>query len=106
MPLGEPLRLAPEAPGAGWPKRVQELDVAALAQSLGEGDVYPYVLRLRRGGPSALYAHWQDVNVLPAKHTAYAVQWFAMAVALTAMYLAVGFGWINAAGHRGRAPLE
>jgi surfeit locus 1 family protein len=96
VPLGEPVRLAAELPTSTWPKRMQNLDVAVIAQQLGE-EVFPYVLRLREGNASALQIYWQDINVQPAKHTAYAVQWFAMALALLAMYLAVGFGWITSA---------
>lgn len=91
VPLGEAFTLEDSAMPAGWPKRVQVLDTARLAEALGESS-YPYVIRLHAGTALALDAHWQDINVQPAKHTAYAVQWFAMAVALVLLYVAVATG--------------
>ena len=94
VPLGEAYTLADTAMPRGWPKRLQVLDVDALAQELSQ-PLYPYVLRLRAGSATALQGHWQDVNIQPQKHTAYAVQWFAMAAVLVILYLAVAFGFIK-----------
>ena len=35
-----------------------------------------------------MQADWQVVNVSPAKHRGYAVQWFSMAAVLALLYLA------------------
>ena len=94
VPLGEAYTLEDTALPQGWPKRVQVLDRDALAQALSE-QLYPYVLRLRAGSATVLQGHWQDVNILPRKHTAYAVQWFAMAAALVILTLSVAFGFLK-----------
>ncbi len=94
VPLGKHFSLAASPLPAGWPKRVQNIDFEALREAYQE-PLYPYVLRLLPGQPTALTPYWQDVNMLPAKHRAYAVQWFAMAAALAAMYLAAGLGLIR-----------
>jgi len=94
VPLGEAYTLEDTALPRRWPKRVQVLDQEALARALSE-PLYPYVLRLRAGSATALQGHWQDVNIQPQKHTAYAVQWFALAAALVILYLAVAFGFIK-----------
>ena len=95
VPLGEAFTLGDTALAEGWPKRVQWLDVSQF-NDLFSGPVFPYVVRLEDGAPSAFTRHWQAVNVLPAKHTGYAVQWFSMAVVLAGLYLAAGFGLMGA----------
>jgi surfeit locus 1 family protein len=70
------------------------LDIDALAETSG-ATYYPYVVRLRPGSATAFNSYWQDINIQPEKHTAYAVQWFAMALALLMLYLAVAFGFIK-----------
>lgn len=94
VPLGEAYTLEDTALPQGWPKRVQGVDGQALSQALSE-QLYPYVMRLRAGSATVLQGHWQDVNILPQKHTAYGVQWFAMAAALVILYLSVAFGFLK-----------
>ena len=91
VPLGEAFTMGSNEFPEGWPKRLQTLDVAKLSHALGE-PLYPYVIRLDASSPGALEQHWQDVNILPAKHTGYAVQWFAMAGTLVILYFAVATG--------------
>lgn len=94
VPLGEAFTLGKEAPPGSWPWRVQALDVDEVSAALGEV-FYPYVVRLRQGGDAALMPYWQDINVQPAKHKGYAVQWFVMAAVLVLLYLAVGLGFLT-----------
>jgi surfeit locus 1 family protein len=54
-------------------------------------DVLPVILRLREGSPSALVTQWPVVNIAPEKNIAYAIQWFAMSVALVLFYLFLSF---------------
>ncbi|MEO0442797.1 MAG: SURF1 family protein [Pseudomonadota bacterium] len=72
--------------GAEWPKRVLSLSLESVKQSLGT-EVYPLLLRIDDNSPGALLADWQITNAGPEKHRGYAVQWFAMALALVALYL-------------------
>lgn len=75
---------------AGWPRRIGKLNVPGLAHELGF-DVLPLMVRLREGSPSALTVQWPVVNIAPEKNTAYAIQWFAMSIALVVFYLALSF---------------
>ena len=80
VPVGKPLRLGRDD-AQGWPKVVQTVDVAALTQELSH-QVFPYTVRLAHNQAGAEQANWVVVNMTPEKHTGYAVQWFAMGVAL------------------------
>lgn len=66
---------------AGWPLRIQELDLHDAEQQLGL-PLFPAVLQLATDDPAALVMEWRDVNVSVSKHQGYALQWFAMAAAL------------------------
>ena len=88
VPPGEPYLLGEPALSEGWPKRVHALQIPLLAQAFDDGNgLFPYSVRIDAGQPGALAVDWPVVNVSPAKHTGYAVQWFAMAAALAVIYL-------------------
>lgn len=82
QPFGKHLVLADDVWAAAVsPLVIQHFDHDKLERYLG-GKVYPYSLRLEESPNGALKSNWIIVNVQPEKHTAYAVQWFAMAFAL------------------------
>ncbi len=83
---GEPYLLGEQPLPVGWPKVIQAVEMDKLATAVG-GSVFPYPVRLDSGQPGALETGWQVVNVSPAKHRGYAVQWFAMALALALIFL-------------------
>jgi len=91
VPPGEPFLLGEQDWSGPWPKVIQAVDTG-LASAALEEPVFPYTLRLAPGNPGVLERYWQIVNVVPAKHVAYAVQWFAMAVMLVLLYLLTGLG--------------
>lgn len=66
---------------------VQALDASWLSEILGEP-----VNGLIQLDESALLGQpiWQPVSMTPAKHRGYALQWFAMAVALMGMFFYAG----------------
>ena len=68
-----------------WPKRVIELSVANIEQTLGV-TVYSKVLRIESDNPGALITDWPMINTSPEKHYGYAMQWFLMALALVFLY--------------------
>jgi cytochrome oxidase assembly protein ShyY1 len=68
-----------------WPKRVLQLDDSHIQAALG-GKVYPQMLRIDEESEGALMTQWPVINTLPEKHQGYAVQWFAMALALVCLY--------------------
>ncbi len=72
--------------GSGWPRVVPHLDFAQLAGELGV-ELLPFSLRLDADSASALAVEWRIVNQGPAQHVGYAVQWFAMSVALVLAWL-------------------
>ena len=86
VPPGESFLLGEIASNGGWPRLIQAAHVPALAEMLGEA-VYPYIIRLTRDSTGALLADWPLVNTRPEKHTAYAVQWFAMAAVLSMLFV-------------------
>lgn len=83
---GEPYLLADEPLPQGWPKRVQAIQMDKLSGDLG-GKLFPHPVRIDAGQPGSLLVDWQVVNISPAKHRGYAVQWFTMAAALFLVYL-------------------
>ena len=68
------------AVGAGA-KVIQNAAPDKVSEKLGN-IFYDYHLRLRADSPGAYETGWIIVNVQPGKHTGYAVQWGALALAL------------------------
>jgi len=86
VPPDPPYLLADQSSAVDdWPRVLQALEmgplVEALAAELGE-PVFPWSVRLDADAPGALAVDWPVVNVSPAKHRGYAVQWFSMAAVL------------------------
>lgn len=75
--------------GQGWPKIVQHMDPQRVSGQLG----YPVpaqVVRLDPGAPGGFEREWgAPVPFGPQRHLGYAVQWFALAVTLLVIYMAV-----------------
>ncbi len=69
-----------------WPIVIQSVEMETLSRLLA-APLYPYQVRLKAESFSALTADWPVVTTSPEKHTAYAVQWFAMAVALVLWFV-------------------
>lgn len=68
---------------------LQSLDMAALAQAR-QLQLAPLSLVLGAGQAGSLQYDWAPVETIsPEKHLGYAVQWFALAVALVIIYLGV-----------------
>lgn len=67
---------------AGWPKRVQYFDSSYFGEIVHLSkleSVFPAEVRLEPHQYGVLNRHWQSGVMTSEKHTAYAVQWFAMA---------------------------
>lgn len=62
-------------------KVIQNAASDKVSEKLGKV-FYDYHLRLESGSPGAYETGWVIVNVQPGKHTGYAVQWGALALAL------------------------
>ena len=87
VPPGEAYLLAEQQLEAGWPKRLQAVDMALASEALSGAPLFPYTLRINAGQPGALAVSWQVINVSPEKHTGYAVQWFSMAAVLLLLFV-------------------
>lgn len=86
-----------EQPGdplaAEWPRVQRHLNTAELAP-LFDAPLFPYVVRLAAAQPGVLVRHWPLVLVDSGRNFSYALQWFAMAiaVALASLFLASNAG--------------
>ena len=60
-----------------------------MAEASGE-TLLPWMARLRTGSDAALTLDWPALPMTSSKHTAYAVQWFALALALLALFVWAG----------------
>ena len=68
-----------------WPKLVTFIDLREIAADLGAA-VYPHVLLTDPDPHSAYIRSWTANVMLPARHRAYALQWFCFAIAAVAMF--------------------
>jgi cytochrome oxidase assembly protein ShyY1 len=74
---------------ANWPKRVQYLDPTRMADSLS--GALPVEVRIDEGQPGSFAPIVIGDEMTPARHMGYAVQWFALAIALAIWWLVSGF---------------
>lgn len=72
----------------GWPALVRWVDIKTIAKQT-KLDLLPFMLLLDQKSQYGYVREWKFINMPPAKHIAYAVQWFAMALALVVIYLVV-----------------
>ncbi len=89
VPVGDPFVLGGDLVTEGWPRVVQTLDPATMAEQAGYpvASVFPHSIRLAEGAPGVLVRNWPVISTTPEKHRGYAVQWFAMAAMLLGLYL-------------------
>ena len=73
---------------AGWPKRVQRMDVQRMASTVTAA---PFEIRLEPGQPGVEHAAPFATVLSDAKHLGYAATWFGLAVALLAGFTVFGF---------------
>lgn len=85
--LSSPLATTAGVSSDGWPKVVQAATPAAVSALLGR-PLPSFSVRIDGDAPGALAVDWPVINQSPAMHTGYAVQWFGLAVALVAAWLA------------------
>lgn len=65
---------------------MQKIDVKELSM-LTHHTFYPFIVRLDQTEPNGFIRDWTITTVLPQRHMAYAVQWYAMAIALLLAFL-------------------
>jgi surfeit locus 1 family protein len=80
-----------EIPTAGWPSVVQVVDSNVLAEKLGYS-LFQFQLELDKELPDGFKREWHTSTImLPEQHTAYAIQWFALALTLTILFIWYSF---------------
>ncbi|SDS38034.1 Cytochrome oxidase assembly protein ShyY1 [Pseudomonas asplenii] len=91
---GATFQLQADPAGAAWPRLVTAIEPDKLWTELGR-EGFAYELR-QAPGPGSYETDWPVVaeGMGPEKHLGYAVQWFAMGLALFGLYLYLG--WHNA----------
>lgn len=80
-----------EIPANSWPSVVGLVDSAVLSKTLG----YPllsFQVELANNQANGYKRDWQTTTLMrPEQHTAYAVQWFALALILTVLFIRYSF---------------
>lgn len=71
-----------------WPLRVEFISTEALSKLL-HYPLFQYVLIMDAHDPNAYPVEWKITNMIPEKHQAYAVQWFALALLLLLLFVAL-----------------
>lgn len=69
-----------------WPYRLLQIDIPMMSKQSGF-QLAPLIIQIDPDNMAALAVSWPKINVTPAKHTGYAVQWFAMAGTLCLLWL-------------------
>jgi len=85
-PSEKGLLLLADSPIGDYPQLLQKIDMQLLQQQL-HLPLHSQVLYLNAASDTVLQAHWQAVNMTPAKHYGYAVQWFGLGLTLCILYL-------------------
>lgn len=78
----------------GWPAVVRWVDIKAVSRETKLNFV-PFLLLLDPESHYGFVRHWKFINMPPAKHMSYAVQWFAMALVLVLIYLIVNLKHVS-----------
>ncbi|MCK4493450.1 MAG: SURF1 family protein, partial [Methylococcales bacterium] len=75
-----------EIPTKNWPSVVQVVESTVLAQKLGY-DLFSFQIELDPVEDNGYHRHWRtQTQMPPEKHTAYAIQWFGLALTLTFLF--------------------
>ena len=72
----------------GWPALVQWINVKDIENKSGL-KLLPYLFLLDKDNATGYVRDWKPVFMRPEKSTSYAVQWFALALALLIIYIVV-----------------
>lgn len=76
-----------EARAPGWPKVLQQIDFELQSRQL-DARLLPVILLLDPAQPDGFVRQWAPIpeRFGPARHVGYAVQWFALALALVILF--------------------
>lgn len=80
--------------GPSWEEKgknltiIELLDAKMLSQLL-QKKVYPFIIRLDKEDGHGFVREWAIVSMPPQRHLAYALQWFAMALVIAIIFIAL-----------------
>jgi surfeit locus 1 family protein len=77
-----------ESKEIAWPLRIEFIELQKLSTLLNY-QLFPYVVQLDPQDPAAFSIEWHMVTMSPEKHRGYAVQWFALALTLLILFIAL-----------------
>jgi len=87
VPYGKGFRLGGLDDGEFlWPRVIQFLDFKEMSERLSY-DLLPVVIRLSAEAENGFLREWNIVNMGPEKHYGYAVQWYALALAMIVIFM-------------------
>jgi surfeit locus 1 family protein len=91
-----------QAPGEmGWPRVLNFPTQADVETALGQA-VESRILLLDASGPDGYQRDWRpSVGFPPERHLGYAIQWFALAVTLVVIFVALSLKSATAEGSNG-----
>ncbi len=84
-----------------WPLVTRYLNIEEISQ-LFDLPVFPYIVRLGQGEPGVLIRHWPAVLVDMDRNFSYALQWFAMAIAVVIVSLVLSSNLLQVLQQRSR----
>lgn len=67
---------------------VELLDVHLISQFLHKS-VYPFIIRLNNHADNGYLREWPVVAMAPERHYGYALQWFAIALVILILFIAL-----------------
>jgi len=76
-----------EIPTENWPSVLQVVDTELLSKKLSY-PLMPFQIELDQDQPNGYKRQWQTATIMsPEQHIAYAIQWFALAITLTILFI-------------------
>lgn len=67
---------------------IERIDTKLVSQVL-QKKVYPFIIRLDKQDAYGFVREWAIVSMPPQRHIAYALQWFAMALVILIIFVAL-----------------
>lgn len=77
-----------------WPKVIEKVDTALLGRVLGQ-PLLPMTMRLQSREAHGFIRDWPVVSFPPARHYAYAMQWFSFAAIALFLFFYLNRGTVN-----------
>ncbi|KGP63022.1 hypothetical protein EP47_12915 [Legionella norrlandica] len=81
--------LGPRFEKKGSKMTVLELVDEEILKQILQKKVYPFIIRLDKNEHFGFVREWKIVSMAPGRHFAYAVQWFAMALVILFIFVAL-----------------